>query len=338
MPIYAECDICGKKYRFSDNQAGRNIPCKECTADFFVAKPPLLDRRVLIGVGAAIALFLIAIVVIEIVGAFRGPPSEVVSAPLPGTNDPRPTIPRIVPSSTPINQSFNPSAPNVSPGAPVERPPVSASALLSMGPPFEGAPVIESFEPRNLAPNEQVTIRGQGLSNLYLLKAYDILDPTLQTQGFRMAGNETQATVHLGTVVRPTPIVSAPFIVVATNVSGATVTIPRQIMNVPVGQPLPPEYRTLLYVPVNSTKQIGAGAHVVFADTNSQLELNGTTGVFFLRPGARITAAHDIRGLLTIVSDSFLALPNVPSALMQLQPTPKLSFCVVDELLRISSQ
>jgi len=32
MSIIVECDICGKKYKFADNQAGRTVACKECGA------------------------------------------------------------------------------------------------------------------------------------------------------------------------------------------------------------------------------------------------------------------------------------------------------------------
>jgi len=342
MPIYAECDICGKKYRFADEQAGQSVPCKECTAEFEVIRPPMLDRRVLIGVGAAVGLFVVGIIGVEIVSALRGPTPVAVSPPQNSFNPRNPALPVSPPSaSTPqLPRLPTPAPPNVSPNVsfnPSIVAPQSASpSPASVGSPLYGAATIRSFEPLETTSNAPLTIKGEALGTVHMLLGYQVVDPTIQLRGLKKSGDESQATMQLiSTKPSPRPVAER-FVILVRGFHSSTVGIPKPLLEVRAGQLPPPEYRTMVYVPEKAVRKVGPGAQIVFVDTDARVELDGTAGVVFLRAGAQIVSVKNL-GQLEIVADYFKHPENFPAGQVILQLGHKLSFCVVDDLPRISN-
>ena len=388
MAIYAECDICGKKYRFSDDQGGLTVPCKECTADFEVLKPPFFDRRVLMGVGATIGaivgLFLIAVVIVEIISATRGPtPVAVTQTPAPGL--PRTNVPATTPSlaTVPPNQGSSapvfPSIPKTSPSAtappsstpvvppanvppsysanvprrsfkfqaPVDVPPTSSASVSNTpavvpnnpGPPVgelrRSPPVLREFHPATITENGELTIRGENLQSVGIIQLFSIRDPMLQFIGSPQNQGDTELTFRVG-LSRDVPRGDSDlFVLTMPSVFGYVVTVPKQVVERQEGQPLPKKYESLVYVPPNGHRRVGAGHHVIFVETGATLDLEGTSGQIFLRPGARIKSFNKI-GRLQIMADTFEQPANPANHPIGSQTGVKMAFCVIDELVRIN--
>ena len=369
MPIYAECDICGKKYRFADDQAGLTVPCKECTADFDVIKPPLIDRKVLIGVGvtigAMLGLFIVAVVIVEIFSTTRSP------TPVAGTPTPAPVLPR----STPVV----PSIPNTSPAASVPPssttlvppadaspndlanlprrsnrfdltkavPPKSSASVSNVPvvipanpiPPFDQqnpvAPTIRGYQPANVAVNANLTIQGDNLNVVLAARFLSIRDPKHRYVGSTTNRSESEVTFHLSGSLAQPPNDSELFVLAMFCANCYAVTVPKQVVDWKAGQPLPKDYESLVYVPSNERRRIGAGHHLIFVETGASVDLEGTSGQVFLRPGARIESVKDV-GLLEIMTDrsDLLVARNIAPSHIRL--SQQIVFCVVDDLVRIT--
>ena len=363
MPIYAECDICGKKYRFADEQAGRTVPCKECTADFEVSKPPILDRRVLIGVGvtigAMVGLFLIAVIVIEIVGASSRPTAVAVAPPTP-----LPTLPRITAtpspppqgSSEPIVQPVFPSIPNPTPQPVVPRPsapvippvnvPPKSVADIRNAPPVVPAiprppavvvpprepPMIRAFEPTTVAEGGDLTIQGDQLRFAAVIQFLSIHDPKVRNLGTRRAPGDPVVTFRVPSNLVPSSLESELFVMSIPSAFGHLVTVPKRLVEWKEGQPLPADYEPLVYVPADAHRQVGAGHHVVFVESGATVDLNGTSGSVFLRRGARIGLTKDVPRL-DITAENLDSSVNVPGVR---QLGQKVEFFVVEDLVRVT--
>lgn len=362
MPIYAECDICGKKYRFADDQGGMTVPCKECTADFDVIKPPFFDRRVLVGVGvtvgAMVGLFLIAVIVIEIVSASRGASTVAVTpstpAPLPthshNTTTPNaasavpPSLPRLNLPPAPSNGRSTPNPfpqttiPPVSP--PVSVPPNAASGRSNspfLNPPVAGvplkeAPVIRTFQPTTVAENAELKIQGEHLRKVGIIQFLSIRDPKVRAIAPGRTRTESEVTFRVPINLVPQAIDSELFVVTASFGFGYSVTVPRRVVEWQEGQPLPADYETLVYVRPNSQRRVGAGHHMIFVESGATVELDGTSGQIFLGPGARIGSMNNI-GMLQITADMFDRPPN---SHIGMQLGYKVVFSVVEDLVRIT--
>ena len=330
MPIYAECDVCGKKYRFADDQGGLTVPCKECTADFDVLKPPFFDRRVLVGVGvtvgALVGLFLIAVIVIEIVNSSRGPTAVAVS----------PSSP--VPLPTHAHNSTLPNAPSATPSTvppllPRLNSPPTPAPVGATPDPFRQAPIFRAFQPTTVAVNGELKIQGDHLQSVVIIQFLGIRNPRVQG----IAGVRTRRDSEISlqaSVSFFSPTIDSELCVVATSSLHAySVTVPRRVAEWQEGQPLPAEYETLVYVRPNSQRRVGAGHHLIFVETGATVDLDGTSGRVFLRPGARIGSMNNI-GSLEIIADTFDSPANVAH---RMQLGKKVVFCVVEDLVRVTN-
>ena len=356
MPIYAECDICGKKYRFADDQAGLTVPCKECTADFDVIKPPLIDRKVLIGVGATIGamlgLFIVAVVIVEIISTTRGP------TPVAGTPTPAQVLPH---STATVNRSAPftaPAIPNTSPALsappasttlvpPANVPPnnfvnspgskfgVPANRIPSAPDPAQAPPVVRAFQPATITENGDLTIQGENMNFVVFTQLLSIRDPQLFCSANRLQQNESELSVRVIGKLNASAGDSELFVVAMHSSKGYAITVPKQVVDWQEGQPLPKDLATLVYVPRDGHRRVGAGHHMIFVETGATVDLDGTSGQMFLRPGARVGSANNV-GMIQVFAVKFEPPTGWDSVPVTVLRAPNVTFSVVENLVRIT--
>lgn len=136
MPVFCECEFCGKKYKLSDDRAGTTIVCKECDGDIEVPALRGQGRRRSASsssrsssqnglvIGLAIAVVLLVGVLLSVVFVGRAKPPEIAQQPVApmAADDPKP-----LPVATPVQTPQPVSTPTV----PLSPRQVSSSAAES---------------------------------------------------------------------------------------------------------------------------------------------------------------------------------------------------------------